>query len=347
VRIPYQWVIVGTLWVSHTVYFLNYMAVGTLAPLIRGEFRLTSAEIGLLCSAVTIGSAVSQIPAGMWSDSFGAKWVMVLGLLMICCATWAITLVHSYWIIFLLLVIVGAGIGANQTPGSKAIVMWFPLKGRATAMGIKQTGVAMGGMLASFSLPVIALHFQSWRYGFGVAGLAALASAGLVLALYRDAGSQSAEPIGPAARWEPNKLRTFLDRDFLLLCGAGILLMIVQFSFTAHFVLYATSVLHVPVDRAGVLLGISFLAGISGRIGWSYSSDYLFMARRKAVLTWIGMLGALVLAGFVPLGSSGSKASSRSHSASASLKCWNSISVSAWSKFQRLYSCSVCRNTSP
>ena len=307
-KIPYQWVIVGTLWVSHAVYFLNYMTVGTLAPLIRGELRLSSAEIGLLCSAVTIGSMASQIPAGILSDSLGAKRVMVTGLLMLGCATVTICFVRSYWSMFLLLVVVGLGIGANQTPGSKAIVMWFPLKGRATAMGIKQTGVAMGGMLASFSLPALVLYFNSWRSGFLVAGLASLASAVLVLALYQEAGPRSVESPRPSTLWTPKTLRIFFDKDFLLLSAAGIFLMIVQFSFTAHFVLYATSILQVPVDKAGFLLGLSFMAGISGRIGWSISSDYLFRARRKIVLTWIGALGALVLAGFVPLSASGSRA---------------------------------------
>jgi hypothetical protein len=31
----YQWVILAVIWCSHTIYLLNYMAVGTLAPLTK------------------------------------------------------------------------------------------------------------------------------------------------------------------------------------------------------------------------------------------------------------------------------------------------------------------------
>ena len=58
--------------------------------------------------------------------------------------------------------------------------MWFPERGRATGIGIKQPGVSTGGALASFLLPALTLQFNSWRYSFAVAGLAAVGSALLV-----------------------------------------------------------------------------------------------------------------------------------------------------------------------
>jgi sugar phosphate permease len=296
-------VIVGTLWISHTVYFFNYMMVGALAPLIRGELGLTSADIGLLCSAVTIGSGASQIPSGIISDSFGAKWVMFSGLILIGGATMAVSLATSFWPIFLLLVLVGAGIGANQTPGSKAIIMWFSVKGRATAMGVKQTGVTMGGVLSSFVLPWVALHFGGWRHGFITAGLAAFAAALIVVTLYREPPAQPRESPRQSAHSNSDAVSLLFDRDFLLFSASGVLLMLTQFAFTGHFVLYATSALRLPVDTAGALLGVAFVAGVVGRLFWSASSDYLFKAQRKIVFLLVGIIGAFVLIGFVPLSS--------------------------------------------
>ena len=301
-RLPYQWVIVGVLWVTHTVYFLNYMTVGTLAPLIQPELRLTSAQIGLLSSAVTIGSLLIQIPAGFLSDRFGAKWVMASGLLLMAVSAMAISSMSSYLGIFLLLIWMGIGIGCNQTPASKAIVMWFSLKGRATAMGIKQTGVTMGGVLASFFLPMIALQFQGWRSGFRAAGWAAFVSTALLLLTYKKPPEEPKESLQSTIQWRDSFLKLLSERDFLMIGAAGILLMLVQFAFSAHFVLYATSVLHFPVKKSGVLLGLAFLTGAIGRVGWSVVSDYFFSTRRKIVITLIGLFGALVMAGFLLLG---------------------------------------------
>ncbi len=185
-NIGYQWVIVATLWLSHIAYYVNYVAVGALAPFIQPDLRLSAAQLGLLSSAATTGSMLSQIPSGAIADHIGAKWAMAPGLFLIAAASLAISYCHSYAAILLLLVALGIGIGGNQTPASKAIVMWFSFRGRATGMGIKQTGVTVGGILASFLLPAIALRFQTWRPSFLSAGLIAAAAAILVLGLYRD-----------------------------------------------------------------------------------------------------------------------------------------------------------------
>lgn len=300
-RVPYQWVIVGVIWVSHTIYFLNYMTIGTLAPLIKSELGISSARIGLLSSAISIGSMVFQIPAGALSDRFGAKWVMAAGLILIGLSSISISAVSSYVVIFLLLVFLGAGIGANQTPGSKAIITWFPIKGRATGMGIKQTGVNMGGILASFLLPALALKFDTWRYPCALAGLAAVFTALLIFFVYRDP-AQGLKVVGQGARGlKAGFLLLLRNRDFRLVCCSGIFLMAAQFAFATYFILYASSELSFPLNKCGVLLGLAFLGGALGRIGWSMASDYLFMGKRNGLLVIVGVAGALTCVGLVAL----------------------------------------------
>ncbi|OPY65894.1 MAG: Hexuronate transporter [Syntrophorhabdus sp. PtaU1.Bin050] len=299
--VPYQWVIVAILWSSHVIYFLNYMTIGTLSPFVQPEFHLSTTQIGMLCSAVTIGSLASNVPAGMLSDTFGAKRIMVFGLILIGCSELVICFLNSYIWIFLFLILVGMGIGCNQTPASKAIIMWFSLKGRATAMGIKQTGVTIGGIIASFLLPLMALHYGSWRYSFKVAGVAALLCAVLVLFFYVEPPHQLGDQSRDAISWKNNFLTLFKERDFIFIGLTGIFLMLIQFSFLAHFVLYATKVLNLPVKKAGAILGIAFFTGAVGRVAWSASSDYLFGAGRRIVLTIIGAAGAVVAIAFIPL----------------------------------------------
>ena len=297
--IPYQWIIISVLWLSHIIYFLNYMMIGTLSPFVQPEFQLTTAQVGLLCSAVTIGSLVSNIPAGMMSDTYGAKWIMVVGLILIGCCEFAISFFNSFIWVFVFLIFVGMGIGCNQTPANKAVIMWFSQKGRATAMGIKQTGVTLGGVVASFLLPVTALYFGSWRYSFKLAGVTALLAAVLILFCYTEPPRQPGDVSKGNTSWKNSFLMLFKERDFIFICLSGIFLMFIQFSFLGHFVLYATKVLGLPVKKAGAILGVAFFAGALGRVVWSVSSDYLFGTGRRIVLSIIGAAGAFVTVAFI------------------------------------------------
>jgi len=297
----YGWAVVAILWVSHMVYFLNYMTVGTLAPFIKSEFDISSAKIGFLASATTLGSTLIQIPAGLMSDRRGTKWIMAAGLLLMGVSAIGVFFIHSYTVLFLLLLFIGLGIGCNQTPATKAIVMWFALRGRATAMGIKQSGVTMGGIVASFCLPRIAIEAKSWKYGFLASGLVALVATAIILLFYEEAPGHPEGSSEDWLEWRTGAIRLFFDRDFMLLCLTGILLMLVQYAFAAHFVMFASSALGLTVSGAGAVLGISFVTAVLGRILWSMVSDYLFKARRKMVVTLIGAVGAAVCAGFALL----------------------------------------------
>jgi MFS transporter, ACS family, hexuronate transporter len=294
-----RWIVVAILWFSHTVYFFNYMTIGTLAPFIQPELRLSSAQIGLFCSAVTIGSMASQIPIGILSDVFGAKWAMVFGLLLIGGSNIAISSLHSYLSIFLLLILLGMGIGCNQAPASKAIISWFPSRGRATAMGFKQTGINLGAILASFILPVLALQYNSWRPPFRVAGLVAFLPAAFVLFFYKEKPADSDGPSQPVIVKKETFYRLLFDRNFQMMCLLGIFLMIIQHSFSTYFLLYGTKVLNLPVEVSGRMLAIAFAMGAIARVGWSYLSDYVLGGRRRIVFILIGAIGAFVSVAFI------------------------------------------------
>ena len=275
----YQWIILSILWFSHIVYFLNYLTVGTLAPLIQPELRLSSARIGFLCSAITIGSMATQIPAGILCDLIGVKWVMSLGLVVMGGASISMSWVHSYTSAFLLLMLLGLGIGCIQAPASKAIMTWFSPKGRATAMGIKQTGINIGGVLASILLPALALQFNSWRFSFRTAGFASLFSALLVFTFYKETYVSS----GDSFRM-PFLKKSFLyllsQRDFSLICLSGVFLMMTQYSFTTYFMLYANRVLNIPIHHSGSSLGSGIRRGCF-RKNRLESLKRLFIGRKK------------------------------------------------------------------
>ena len=56
----YRWVMVAILWLLHAIAYLNMASLGILAPFIKNDLHLNSAEIGILISALSVGASLSR-----------------------------------------------------------------------------------------------------------------------------------------------------------------------------------------------------------------------------------------------------------------------------------------------
>ena len=50
-------------------------------PELRAQYGLTNSQLGLVIGVIHLGIAVSEILRGMWTDRFGERRVLILGLL--------------------------------------------------------------------------------------------------------------------------------------------------------------------------------------------------------------------------------------------------------------------------
>src|SRR5262245_40889576 len=123
------------------------------------------------------------LPAGWFTDRLGVRLPFALGQLlvgaMIGLAAWS----PDYGLLLVLLMLGGFGFSVLNPATGRAVVEWFPPRERGIAMGIKQTGLTLGGLVAALALPPIALAW-SWRVALALAGALSLASAVLVSILY-------------------------------------------------------------------------------------------------------------------------------------------------------------------
>lgn len=287
----YSKLVVFLLWASHAIYFFNYNGLGVLGPIVKEELALSNIQFGLLFSTIFIGAMIIQIPAGIGCDQFGARKVMSLGLLMTGAPILFFSLCRSSLLSYVTLFFLGLGTGCCQVSATKGIVDWFPFKGRATAMGIKQTGVNIGGIMASLLLPLLLSRYP-WRLLMGFVGSAALAFALLFYLSYQDSSDHASR--SDDKRFHLRDAFALLrKRNFLIVTLSGGLLMAVQFSFSTYLVLYLNQVLQYPIEWSGFFLALSFATGAIARVGWSLGSDYLIQSR-KGILVLIGVLGASV-----------------------------------------------------
>ena len=269
-----------------------------LAPIVQADLGLTRAQVGLFNSALMGGSFVMMLTAGWMVDTRGERAALIGGTLVVGLFCLLILTTHQFATALLVLFAAGIG-GAFPTPaGSKAVMGWFPPQLRGTAMGIRQTGIPVGGAIAAALLPGIALAL-GWRSAIALGGMACFIAAAACWVGYRN---PEEPPVG-TGQMETLPPATHVGRRVVALGIAGGLLTLGQFTLITYLSLYLTETRQLPVTVCAALLFGAQLAGAAGRVLWGIASDRLFARRRKPALLWangISALGALVI-GWLPL----------------------------------------------
>ena len=278
---------------------LVVQGVPTLAPFLQADLALTRAEVGMFNSAIMAGSLLAMFAAGWVVDVKGERAALVWGNVLVgvfCLGVLATNSFHGA-----LLALFCAGIGAAfQTPaGSKTVMLWFPIAQRGMAMGVRQTGIPLGGALAAALLPVIALAF-GWRMAVASGGLACFASAALSQFAYQ------ATAIAPTTTPHHRLPRCadFLTREVVLLGVSGALATLGQFTLITYLAIYLKETQDIAVTTSASLLVFAQIAGAAGRVLWGVASDQLFNRRRRPALMLpiaVSAAGALAL-GWLPHG---------------------------------------------
>ena len=185
-RLPrYRFVTLGVVWSAYLVVFLSRLCVGPLAPYLKSAFDLNNAQIGGLTSATAVAYAPTLIFAGWLVDRIGVRRALLTGTVITGVCIGAVALAPSYGTMLLLLGASGLGCGFIYPTAVKAIMLWFPARERATAVGVNQSAVNVSGMLGAAIMPALAVAY-GWQAGFVFAAGLAFVVCVVAVLLYRD-----------------------------------------------------------------------------------------------------------------------------------------------------------------
>ncbi len=293
----YRWVMLSVMWVTYMVVFMNRLSVGPLAPFLKEELHINSAEIGLIITASIIGYIITMIPAGLLVDRFGAKWLIVIGEFIAGIAVMGIFWAPSYHWVLVMMFLTGLGSGTIVPATAKDLYIWFPVKERATVMGIRQTAINLGTVISAAVLPLIALSY-GWRAGFLTFGLVAVGISIIALIFYKET------PLPPRVivknKDKQGTLSKILhDRNIWFLGASALCLTWVEFAVAAQLVLYLKEDLLLNVVLAGQLLAVTQVAGGVARPINGLLSDRVFGGARKPlwmILGAVSVISCLILA---------------------------------------------------
>jgi MFS family permease len=207
---------------AHTYSHISILALPPVFVLLRAEFGLSGAQLGLLVTLVSAGM-LAQIPLGEVVDRVGAKWPLVAGQALTAVGMGITAAAPSYRWLVIGAMVVGVG-QAPIHPANYALVATVAPRAR---LGRSFSVHTFGGYLGFAIGPLLigaAAVTVGWRAGLGVVaavGLAyAVVIAGLLAPLYRTA--LGAQPVSPSGGGGPtySGAIAFLGVFFIVIAAA-------------------------------------------------------------------------------------------------------------------------------
>lgn len=164
-----RWKLAGLVSVAIAISYLDRQALPVAIKAIQQDIPVSNERFALLNTAFLIAYGLMYAGGGKLIDLLGTKrgflWVMVFWSL--ACASHG--LATSFPSLAMSRLLLGMGEGGGFPAATRAVAEWFPVAERSTAMGVINTGTAVGGLIAP---PLIALviHLTNWRSVFFLAG---------------------------------------------------------------------------------------------------------------------------------------------------------------------------------
>lgn len=168
-----RWVVVILVALATVINYIDRGALGILWPEIKAEFGFSNQDYANIFGVFVLAYAFGQTIFGKLFDWLGTRIGFVLSI-----GVWSIaTALHAFGssvVTFQIFrVILGVAEAGNWPGASKANAEWFPVKERALAQGIFNSGAAIGGILSPIILALLAA-FLGWKAIFVAIGIIGL-----------------------------------------------------------------------------------------------------------------------------------------------------------------------------
>ena len=314
--------------------FLNYIdrqALPVVAPAMQRELGLTDTELGAMEAALLLSFTILAPLFGRLGDRYSRTRLMATA-----AVVWSIATGVTAWVdrspvlppalqlhlpffgvlalsslalgLCCVRAVVGVGESSYSTITPTLIADYFPLKRRATALGVFQAAIPMGFALG-YVLGAVLAHYFGWRLAFMIVGLPGLIVSIFVWKLTEpQRGAHDALPDKPTTgagqdrpSWWHTTRQIFMTRDWLLSTAGYTALTFVLGAFATWATLMLARDKHMSETGAAVVLGVvSLVAGAAGTFGGGWIADRVVARRRNgyflvcAVSSLLGVIPAVI-----------------------------------------------------
>ncbi|HUF56726.1 MAG TPA: MFS transporter [Thermohalobaculum sp.] len=294
-----RWLLLAILTTSYGAGAFGMLGMSPISPSLAEGFGLTRFQVGLIIPAIYLGGLLFSLPGGRFADRIGVRPSLLGGLAVGAGGLLVASLSTSFAAFLASLFAAGIGWSVVNPALGKAIMDAFPVRERGIAMGIKQMGLTLGGVVSALLLPPIA-SMLGWR--------AAVGACGVIVAL---PVALAWRPLGAFVRIAPARRSADTGRPdaaglwwwarrpaLLAFFATGLVLGMVQASVLSYLPLFTIQALGFDKIGAGFLVAASQAGGAVARLALGAASDRWLPARRSAWLAVTSAFGAVIFAGY-------------------------------------------------
>lgn len=173
--------VLGLIGTGHFMSHLYHLTLPLLITFLARDYGLDPIRLGVFISAFGVSAAIAQLPIGILVDRFGARFILVAGLLLEALSIGAMAFSSSYAVLLFLAACAGLGHSVFH-PADYAIMMSSVAQSRiARAFSIHTVTGEMGSAIAPALIAYLAMLWH-WKIAlltiaaFGVIAAIAVAS---------------------------------------------------------------------------------------------------------------------------------------------------------------------------
>jgi sugar phosphate permease len=303
------WIVAAGIGVQSLIAALLSHAYGAYIVVLKESFGWSTTTFSVAYSMQRAESGLLGPLQGWLLDRFGPRVVMTAGMSMLGVGFILFSRINSpttFYLAFLVMA-VGVSLGGFMSI-TTTVVNWFERR-RGTALGIMQTGGAIGGLL----LPLVAwsLTANGWRATAFASGLIVLAL-GLPLAqLMRRSPEEyglepdGSRPIDAGPLPQVGRATSFTAREAMrtrvfwyLIAGHSLAVMVVT-TVSVHLIPYLTSELDLGLATASSIVALMTVTLMAGQLSGGVLGDR-FSKRWLAAFATTGHAVAMLLLAAAP-----------------------------------------------
>lgn len=271
-----------------TVVALAVYCAPVMAPVAAPGMGMSPSAIGYFIAITYFGSMLGTATAGGSVARLGPIRVSQVGLVL-ACAGLACSASGFLPLAILGAFLVGLGYGPSTPASSVILVKAAPPSMVAFTFSIKQTGVPAGAAIAGVLVPAL-IPLVGWQGAALVIAALCLALA-FAIAPGRRLYDQDRNPRAPISlRSVVAPIRMVLrDRRLREIAVSGFIFGGVQITLVTYLVTFMTEAFAMTLVLAGLVLSVSQVASVLGRVGWGVAADRLLTRRAMLGLLGVGM----------------------------------------------------------
>lgn len=180
-----RWMIIWLAFIGLSINYLDRSSLSVALPFMGKDFQLSATQQGMIFAAFFWAYDFCQLAAGWYVDKVGPRKSFSLAAVWWSIFTIMTAVSQNFWSLFAARFLLGVGESPAPSTAAKVVAVWFPVRERALATSIWDSGSRVGAVIA---LPIITLivAFTSWHAVFIIIGVAGLIWAAVWWKTYRN-----------------------------------------------------------------------------------------------------------------------------------------------------------------